>query len=171
MEGLKSIICITSDKCYENREWIWPYRENDPMGGFDPYSSSKGAAELVISAYRRSYFSAESGPLLASVRAGNVIGGGDWALDRLIPDIIRALIQGEPPLIRAPASVRPWQHVLDCLNGYLKLVDALLGGYGSGVWNIGPEKSEMRTVSDVANIAANAWGVANKWKPDLKSNF
>jgi CDP-glucose 4,6-dehydratase len=160
MEGLKSIICITSDKCYENREWIWPYRENDPMGGFDPYSSSKGAAELVISAYRRSYFSAESGPLLASVRAGNVIGGGDWALDRLIPDIIRALIQGEPPLIRAPASVRPWQHVLEALGGYLMIAEHLYNGavWASDAWNFGPADSDTQAVDWIADHLTAGWG-------------
>ena len=123
------------------------------MGGFDPYSSSKGAAELVISAYRRSYFSAEGGPLLASVRAGNVIGGGDWALDRLIPDIIRALIQGEPPLIRAPGSVRPWQHVLEALGGYLMIAEHLYNGvpWASDAWNFGPADRDTQPVDWIAD--------------------
>src|SRR4249919_1091680 len=107
-DSVRAIVSVTSDKCYENREWVWPYRESDPMGGHDPYSSSKGAAELVIAAYRRSYF--QTGARLASVRAGNVIGGGDWALDRLIPDIVRAMLAGQRPLIRNPNSIRPWQH-------------------------------------------------------------
>src|SRR6185369_1175043 len=111
--GTRVVLNITSDKCYENREVLWGYRETDPMGGYDPYSSSKGCAELVAAAYRRSYFSAGSGPLLASVRAGNVIGGGDWALDRLVPDLVHAFERGEAPAIRSPRSVRPWQHVLE----------------------------------------------------------
>lgn len=113
--GVKAIVCVTSDKCYENREWDWPHRESDPMGGHDPYSSSKGCAELVVSAWRRSYFASEGTPLLASVRAGNVIGGGDWAADRLIPDLVRAFEAGVAPLIRAPDALRPWQHVLEAL--------------------------------------------------------
>ncbi|WP_254514903.1 CDP-glucose 4,6-dehydratase [Novosphingobium sp. G106] len=115
VESLKAIVCITSDKCYENRETDRPYREDDAMGGYDPYSASKGASELVVAAYRRSFF--QQGAKLASVRAGNVIGGGDWATDRLIPDLIRALIAGEKPLIRSPESIRPWQHVLEALGG------------------------------------------------------
>lgn len=158
-EGLRAIVCITSDKCYENHEWVWPYRENDPMGGYDPYSSSKGAAELVISAYRRSYFDGE-GAKLASVRAGNVIGGGDWATDRLIPDIIRAMISGEPPLIRSPDSVRPWQHVLEALGGYLTIAERLAQGHdwAAAGWNFGPADEDARPVSWVADHMTAAWG-------------
>lgn len=155
---LKAIVCVTSDKCYENREWVWPYRETDPMGGYDPYSSSKGAAELVVAAYRRSYFN--EGPLLASVRAGNVIGGGDWALDRLVPDIIRAMIRGEAPEIRSPASVRPWQHVLEALGGYLLIAQHLAKGETSVAsgWNFGPADDDMRPVSWIADRLTSAWG-------------
>lgn len=143
------------------------YVEGDEIGGRDPYSSSKAMADLATQSW---IYSFENAPT-AIARAGNVIGGGDICLDRLIPDLVKSYSVGLAPILRFPDSVRPWQHVLDCLNGYLKLVDALLSGFGSGIWNIGPEKSEMRTVSDVANIAANAWGAANKWKPDLKSNL
>ncbi|MHA6770002.1 CDP-glucose 4,6-dehydratase [Sphingobium ummariense] len=155
---LRAIVCVTSDKCYENREWVWPYRESDPMGGHDPYSASKGAAELVIAAYRRSFFGA--GPLLASVRAGNVIGGGDWAADRLIPDIIRALIAGEAPFIRSPGSIRPWQHVLEALGGYLLIAQGLADGnaaMASG-WNFGPADDDTRPVDWIADKMCAAWG-------------
>lgn len=157
--GLAAIVCVTSDKCYENREWVWPYREADPMGGYDPYSSSKGAAELVAAAYRRSYFSQTPGPRLATVRAGNVIGGGDWAEDRLVPDIMRALLASQPPLIRAPHSVRPWQHVLEALGGYLLVAQRLVGadaGIDSG-WNFGPAESDARPVSWIADRLTAAW--------------
>jgi CDP-glucose 4,6-dehydratase len=155
--GLKAIVCVTSDKCYENREWVWPYRESDPMGGHDPYSASKGAAELVIAAYRRSFFS--KGPLLASVRAGNVIGGGDWAADRLIPDIIRALIAGKAPFIRSPASIRPWQDVLEALGGYLMIAQRLARGDATMAtgWNFGPADDDTRPVSWIADRLCTAW--------------
>ena len=159
--GIKAIVAVTSDKCYENREWVWPYREEDPMGGHDPYSSSKGCAELVISAWRRSFF-AEDGPLLASVRAGNVIGGGDWAADRLVPDLVRAFEQGVPPLIRSPASVRPWQHVLEALGGYVTLAERLLAGernFADG-WNFGPSDEDARPVSWMVERMRAAWGGA-----------
>lgn len=157
--GLEAIVCVTSDKCYENREWVWPYREDDPMGGYDPYSSSKGAAELVAAAYRRSYFSKAPGPRLATVRAGNVIGGGDWAEDRLVPDIVRALLGGHAPQIRAPRSVRPWQHVLEALSGYLLVAQRLAqgdAGIDSG-WNFGPAESDARPVSWIADRLISAW--------------
>jgi CDP-glucose 4,6-dehydratase len=143
--AVKAIVCITSDKCYENREWTWPYRECDPMGGHDPYSSSKGCAELAISAWRRSFFG-DDGPLLASARAGNVIGGGDWASDRLVPDLVRAFEVGAAPLIRSPHSVRPWQHVLEALRGYIMLAERLLAGereFADG-WNFGPSDEDAR---------------------------
>ena len=157
---VKAIVCITSDKCYENREWVWPYRESDPMGGFDPYSSSKGAAELVIAAWRRSFFGGENAPRLASVRAGNVIGGGDWAVDRLVPDIIRALIADRRPLIRSPHSVRPWQHVLEALGGYLLIAQTLAerrAGAATG-WNFGPADDDTRPVDWIADRLTAAWG-------------
>ena len=128
----KAVVAVTSDKCYENREWVYPYRETDPMGGHDPYSSSKGCSELVIAAYRASYFPpsrlSEHGTAVASVRAGNVIGGGDWARDRLIPDLVRAFEAGEAPMIRSPGSVRPWQHVLEALVGYVAIAERLMAG-------------------------------------------
>ncbi|MBO9525867.1 MAG: CDP-glucose 4,6-dehydratase [Sphingobium yanoikuyae] len=156
--GVAGIVCVTSDKCYENREWEWPYRESDPMGGHDPYSSSKGCAELVVSAWRRSYFQ-ESGPALASVRAGNVIGGGDWAADRLIPDLIRAFESGTAPLIRSPGSVRPWQHVLEALGGYLMIAERLLAGdrHLADAWNFGPADEDARPVRWIVNRMRAAW--------------
>jgi len=166
VDSVRAVICVTSDKCYENREWVWPYRESDPMGGHDPYSSSKGAAELVISAYRRSYFA--SGARIASVRAGNVIGGGDWAEDRLIPDIIRALLAGERPQIRSPESVRPWQHVLEALSGYLLIAQRLLEGRDevATAWNFGPADEDTKPVGWIVERMLSAWGVEGWDKPD-----
>ena len=157
--SVKAIVCVTSDKCYENREWVWPYRESDPMGGHDPYSSSKGCAELAVSAWRRSFFHAE-GPLLATGRAGNVIGGGDWAADRLVPDLVRAFEAGVAPLIRSPGSVRPWQHVLEALRGYIMLAERLLAGereFADG-WNFGPSDEDARPVSWIVSRMRAAWG-------------
>lgn len=168
---LKAIVCVTSDKCYENREWIWPYRETDPMGGHDPYSASKGAAELVAASYRRSFFHADGTPLLATARAGNVIGGGDWAADRLVPDIIRALIAGTDVEIRSPGSVRPWQHVLDALGGYLLLAGSLLAASQRGErnlaegWNFGPADSDARPVGWIVERMLSAWGRGG-WRQD-----
>jgi CDP-glucose 4,6-dehydratase len=161
-ESVRAIISVTSDKCYENREWIWPYRESDPMGGHDPYSSSKGAAELVISAYRRSFF--ETGACIASVRAGNVIGGGDWATDRLIPDIVRAMLAGERPLIRNPNSVRPWQHVMVALSGYLLIAERLLEERRefANAWNFGPSEDDAKPVAWIADRMLEMWG-AEGW--------
>ncbi len=122
---MRALVNVTSDKCYENREWEWGYREDEPMGGHDPYSSSKGCAELVTDAFRRSFFAGADGPRLASARAGNVIGGGDWGEDRLVPDIMRAALAGEQVRVRNPNSIRPWQHVLNPLSGYLLLAQAL----------------------------------------------
>lgn len=162
-DSVRAAICVTTDKCYENREWIWPYRENDPMGGFDPYSSSKGAAELAIAAYRRSY---ADGPKIASARAGNVIGGGDWADDRLIPDLIRALIAGERPMIRNPASIRPWQHVLEALSGYLSIGTRLLEGREdiATAWNFGPSDDDARPVSWIVDQMLATWGSSSGWE-------
>jgi CDP-glucose 4,6-dehydratase len=164
--GARAIVCVTSDKCYENREWIWPYRETDPMGGYDPYSSSKGCAELVASAWRRSFFD-KDGPALATARAGNVIGGGDWALDRLIPDLVRAYEAGVAPLIRSPNSVRPWQHVLEALGGYILLAERLLWGdriFADG-WNFGPSEDDARPVSWIAACMAGLWGHEGATQP------
>ncbi len=160
LRGLESVVCVTSDKCYENREWVWPYRESDPMGGHDPYSSSKGAAELVIAAYRRSYFEAAGSAGIASVRAGNVIGGGDWAEDRLVPDIIRALIAGKPVHIRSPQAVRPWQHVLEALGGYLAIAQRLAQGERqfADAWNFGPSDKDVRTVGWMVERLVRNWG-------------
>lgn len=162
MPDLAAIVCVTSDKCYENREWVWPYRETDPMGGYDPYSSSKGAAELVVAAWRRSFFSSAGSARLASARAGNVIGGGDWAEDRLVPDIVRALLAGTPPVIRAPHSVRPWQHVLEALGGYLLVAQRLAAGQpdADSGWNFGPADSDARPVSWIADRLTAAWAGA-----------
>jgi CDP-glucose 4,6-dehydratase len=157
--GVKAIVCVTSDKCYENREWVWPYRESDPMGGHDPYSSSKGCAELVAAAWRRSFFKSE-GPALATARAGNVIGGGDWASDRLVPDLVRAFEVGAAPLIRSPDAVRPWQHVLEALGGYILLAERLLTGERgfAGGWNFGPSDEDARPVSWIVERMGIAWG-------------
>ena len=158
MPDLRSVVCVTSDKCYENREWVWPYRESDPMGGHDPYSASKGAAELVISAYRNSFL--QTGAKLASVRAGNVIGGGDWGDDRLIPDIVRALVDGRGPVIRSPDSIRPWQHVLEALGGYLTIAQHLADGadWAATGWNFGPSDDDARSVGWIVDRMIAVWG-------------
>lgn len=153
-ESVRSLVYITSDKCYENVEWIWGYRENDQLGGRDPYSASKAAAEIAFSSYARSFF--EQRPLLgaASARAGNVIGGGDWAVDRIIPDCIRAIEAGEPVRLRNPGATRPWQHVLEPLSGYLLLAARLYEEpkRWGGSWNFGPSTHEVRTVKNVADV-------------------
>lgn len=159
-DSVKVVVNVTSDKCYRNleverREFI----ENDPMGGFDPYSSSKGCAELVTQAYRSSFYST-GGKYLASARAGNVIGGGDWSQDRLVPDMIRSVLNGVPMVVRNPAAVRPWQHVLDSLHGYLKLAEHLWehgDEYAEG-WNFGPGEDSLVTVEELIRIASEAWG-------------
>lgn len=146
--GVKSVVNVTTDKCYENREWVWGYRETEAMGGFDPYSSSKGCSELITSAYRRSFLE-PAGVALASARAGNVIGGGDWAVDRLVPDFLRAIDAGEVLKVRSPKSTRPWQHVLEPLSGYLMLAERLYtdGSCFAEAWNFGPEDEDARQVS------------------------
>lgn len=162
--GIGACVCITTDKCYENREWVWPYRESDPMGGHDPYSSSKGAAELVIAAYRQSFFPVaavgQGGLALASVRAGNVIGGGDWAADRLVPDLVRAFAAGVAPQVRSRGAVRPWQHVLEALGGYLMIAQRLLGGEAAfaDAWNFGPADEDARPVAWIVERMRAAWG-------------
>ena len=167
--AVKVLVNVTSDKCYENKEWIWGYRENDPMGGHDPYSASKGCAELVFNAYLKSFFS-QSAALsrtigAASARAGNVIGGGDWGTDRLVPDCIRALSQNQPISIRSPRAIRPWQHVLEPLSGYLLLGARLLKDPGkySGAWNFGPDDSSHLTVSEMTDGLIKYWGEGS-WK-------
>jgi len=162
--SVKAAVIVTSDKCYENKEWLWGYRESDPIGGYDPYSASKGAAEIVCSAYLRSYFAENGrGPHtgLATARAGNVIGGGDWAKERIIPDCVRALSKGQPIIIRNPHATRPWQHVLDPLAGYLLLAGNLLQDPErfSGPWNFGPRTSDQITVQELAERFIRAWGV------------
>lgn len=160
---VKAVVIVTSDKCYENKEWVWGYREDDRMGGHDPYSASKGATEIVCSAYRRSFFDKEGRgphPGVATARAGNVIGGGDWAKDRIIPDCIRALSRGEPIIVRNPNATRPWQHVLDPLSGYLHLAVRLWENPEilSGGWNFGPRTSDQITVRDLAERFIASWG-------------
>lgn len=156
--NLKSIVSVTTDKCYENKEWVWGYREDEPMGGHDPYSSSKGCAELVTSAYRRSFMQ-DKGVGLATARAGNVIGGGDWADDRLIPDILREFERENPVIIRNPASTRPWQHVLEPLSGYLVLAQKLYQeplDYAEG-WNFGPFDDDAKPVDWILNKMVAKW--------------
>lgn len=146
-ETVKAVVNVTTDKCYENREWVWPYREDEAIGGHDPYSSSKACAELVTAAYRRSFFEAQ-GVALATARAGNVIGGGDWSEDRLVPDFLRAIDQQQPVVIRSPDAIRPWQHVLEPLCGYLLLAERLYleGDRHAEAWNFGPGDEDARTV-------------------------
>jgi CDP-glucose 4,6-dehydratase len=165
-EGVRVVVNVTSDKCYENREWEWAYREHEPMGGHDPYSSSKGCSELVTSAWRRSFFSDPDGPRLASARAGNVIGGGDWGEDRLIPDVMRATLAGRPVHIRNPGATRPWQHVLNPLSGYLLLAQRLWEDPAAATaWNFGPAEEEARPVGYIVDrLAALAHVV--EWEHD-----
>lgn len=151
-------IVVTSDKCYENREWEWGYREDEPMGGHDPYSSSKGAAEIATSAFRRSFFSDRSSTRVASARAGNVIGGGDWGEDRLVPDVMRAALAAEEVRVRNPNSVRPWQHVLNPLSGYLVLAQSLWDSADhAGAWNFGPAEDDARPVGWVVDRLRELW--------------
>ncbi len=161
---VKAIVVITTDKCYDNKEWVWGYRETDPMGGFDPYSSSKGCAELLINSYRNSYFNIEDygfnhHVLLASARAGNVIGGGDWAEDRLIPDVMRAASEGRTVNIRNPLATRPWQHVLEPLSGYLLLGQRLFEGNKefAEAWNFGPDNNGTQNVGDLLKMIKPFW--------------
>jgi CDP-glucose 4,6-dehydratase len=163
-DGVRALVCVTSDKCYENRETPRPYREDDAMGGYDPYSSSKGCAELVTAAYRRSFFSG-GGAAVATARAGNVIGGGDWAKDRLVPDLLNGFAAGDRPLIRFPSAVRPWQHVLEPLAGYLRLAEALWeGDSAADGWNFGPDEIDARPVGWIADRLAALWGEGAAWE-------
>ena len=165
--SVRACVVVTTDKCYENREWAWGYREDEAMGGYDPYSNSKGCAELVVSAYRRSFF-ADGRVALASGRAGNVIGGGDWAADRLIPDILRAVERGEPVLIRNPLAIRPWQHVLEPVGGYLVLAQALWSdpAQAAQAWNFGPRDDDARPVQWIVERMCALWGDAADWTRD-----
>jgi CDP-glucose 4,6-dehydratase len=166
-EAVRAVVNVTSDKCYENREWEWGYREHEPMGGHDPYSSSKGCAELLTDAFRRSFFSAGDGARLASARAGNVIGGGDWGEDRLVPDIMRAALAGEPVRIRNPNSIRPWQHVLNPLSGYLVLAQELWDSpkHATG-WNFGPVEEDARSVGWIVKRIGELWSAELRWTLD-----
>lgn len=170
--NLKAIVSVTTDKCYENKEWAWGYRENEPMGGHDPYSSSKGCAELVTAAYRKSFFNENKSTFLASARAGNVIGGGDWAEDRLIPDILRAFANKEPVIVRNPLSTRPWQHVLEPLSGYLVLAQHLFedGSSFAEGWNFGPKDEDCKPVSWILDKMVENWGNGAKWELDKNNN-
>ncbi|RYF18465.1 MAG: CDP-glucose 4,6-dehydratase [Comamonadaceae bacterium] len=171
-KSLRSVVVVTSDKCYENREWPWGYRESDPMGGFDPYSNSKGCAELVAAAWRNSYFNparhAEHGVGLATARAGNVIGGGDWSADRLVPDLLRAFAGGYAAPIRNRNAVRPWQHVLEPLYGYMMLAERLAtdGPRWAEGWNFGPADTDAKPVSWIADALSREWGAGARWADD-----
>jgi CDP-glucose 4,6-dehydratase len=164
-EGVRVVVNVTSDKCYENREWVWGYREDDPVGGSDPYSSSKGCAELVTSAFQSSFGGAED-PAIASARAGNVIGGGDWAQDRLIPDLMSAALDGRPATIRDPDAIRPWQHVLNPLSGYLLLAQALWDSREyAEPWNFGPDDADAQPVRWMIDRLSEVWGEPIAWRP------
>jgi CDP-glucose 4,6-dehydratase len=169
VENVRAVVAVTTDKVYENREWDWPYRENDVLGGFDPYSNSKACTEMLTAAYRNSFFT-DGGTLVATARAGNVIGGGDWAEDRLIPDVFRSLIFGENLVIRNPGSIRPWQHVIEPLSGYMMLAERLYAGDRpfATAWNFGPGEEDSKSVSWILETIRTAWDEAVKWeiRPD-----
>ncbi len=167
LPSVRATVVVTTDKCYLNREWSWGYRETDALGGYDPYSSSKACAEILCSSYRSSFFS-QSQMYLATARAGNVIGGGDWSEDRLIPDLIRGFVAGKPVPIRRPKSVRPWQHVLEPIAGYLLLAERLLAGEAefADAWNFGPYDEDAWPVEKIANAMAQRWGSGAKWFRD-----
>ncbi len=172
-DSVKVIVNVTTDKCYENREWAWGYRENDRLSGYDPYSSSKACSELVTDGYRKSFFNpktfATHGKSIASTRAGNVFGGGDWQVDRIVPDCIRALELGEPIIVRSPHAVRPWQHVLEPLSGYLLLAQRMAENPGtySEAWNFGPEESSFLPVGSLVDRIVKAWG-EGRWEEHSK---
>ncbi|MBD8555576.1 CDP-glucose 4,6-dehydratase [Rhizobium sp. CFBP 8762] len=164
--SVKAVVAVTSDKCYENSEWPWGYRENDPMGGHDPYSSSKGACELVIASWRKSFFTAPDAPQVASVRAGNVIGGGDWAEDRLIPDILRAFEQSQPVIVRNPSATRPWQHVLEPIGAYLRIAEHLYeeGSAWAEGWNFACDPDDIRSVGYIVDRMVELYGGDARWE-------
>jgi CDP-glucose 4,6-dehydratase len=163
--SVRAVVAVTSDKCYSNREWVWGYRETDPLGGHDPYSASKGCSEIVAASYRSAF---PGKALIATVRAGNVIGGGDWSKDRLIPDLVRAAERGEPALVRNPNAIRPWQHVLEPLRGYLDVAQRLVeqGAPWAEAWNFGPAPSDARPVHWIADRIVAAWGSGARWERD-----
>jgi len=164
--SVRAVVNVTTDKCYENKEWPWGYRENERLGGHDPYSNSKGCSEFVSAAYRQSFFVPEGRVFLATARAGNVIGGGDWAQDRLIPDMLSGLLSGKPIMIRNPNAIRPWQHVLEPLRGYLSVAEALFnhGEPYAEAWNFGPEESDAKPVSWIADALVDFWGSGGSWQ-------
>lgn len=164
---VRAVVVVTSDKCYDNREWPWPYRENEPLGGHDPYSSSKACQELVAAAYRNSF----RGARIATARAGNVIGGGDWAKHRLVPDLMRAFVADAPAVIRNPAAIRPWQHVLEPLHGYLMLAECLYDSdQYADAWNFGPLDTDVRPVGAIADALVAGWGGNARWTQDEGSH-
>jgi CDP-glucose 4,6-dehydratase len=169
---VRAVVSVTTDKCYENKEWLWSYRETDPLGGYDPYSSSKACAELVSAAYRQSFFSSDKQPgqrvALASARAGNVIGGGDWSSDRLIPDLVRGFLAGEPVRIRRPQAIRPWQHVLEPLHGYIRLAEKLLthDPKFATAYNFGPSDDDTQPVAWIAETMTRFWANGASWIDD-----
>ena len=161
----RAVVIVTSDKCYENREWYWGYREHERLGGHDPYSSSKACVEIMTSSLRHSFFSAEGGVAIATARAGNVIGGGDWSADRLLPDVMRALIANEAPQIRSPAATRPWQHVLEPLCGYLVLAESLYQAADfAEAWNFGPAAEDAKPVGWIVERITALWGATSEWQ-------
>ena len=170
--SVRAVVCITTDKCYENQGWIWPYRESDALGGYDPYASSKACAEIVSAAYRRCFFPPEQFEqhhvAVATARAGNVIGGGDWSEDRLVPDLVRGFGAAKPVLIRRPKAIRPWQHVLDPLHGYLMLAEKLLRGnvQFASSYNFGPSEEDIWPVERIANTLVDMWGDGASWMCD-----
>jgi CDP-glucose 4,6-dehydratase len=173
---VRAVVSITTDKCYENKEWLWGYRETDPLGGYDPYSSSKACAEIVSAAYRQSYFPVEKLSEhhcgVATARAGNVIGGGDWSTDRLLPDLLRGFERGETVRIRRPHSIRPWQHVLEPLHGYLLLLQGMLRGdaAAASAWNFGPAEDDAWTVEQIAAHTADLWGSGARFVVDTETD-
>ncbi len=166
--SVKAVVNVTTDKCYENKEWFWGYREDEPMGGHDPYSSSKGCSELITNAYRKSFFNYLSSAKVASGRAGNVIGGGDWSEDRLIPDVLKSFESNKPAEIRNPFATRPWQHVLEPLSGYLVLAERLYvdGDEYSDAWNFGPEEESVKQVKTIIEYLVAKWGEGARWIHD-----
>jgi CDP-glucose 4,6-dehydratase len=175
--SVRAVVCVTTDKCYENREWVWPYRETDPLGGYDPYSSSKACAEIVSAAYRRSFFGLDSlgghNALLATARAGNVIGGGDWSADRLLPDLIRGFLNQQPVSVRQPKAVRPWQHVLEPIQGYLLLAEQLFARKEqfATAFNFAPNSADTWRVEEIATKICQLWGNGARWNVDAGSSL
>ncbi len=176
LKSVRVLVNVTTDKCYENKEWLWPYRENEPLGGYDPYSSSKACSEIVTASYRNSFFNlaeySKHHVAIATARAGNVIGGGDWAADRLIPDVVRSILENNPIIIRSPNAIRPWQHVLDPLTGYLMLSERL---FSSGMpfaesWNFGPNDYDVKSVKWIVEKLCEMWGEGATYEVDDKTH-